>query len=135
MITPKIYLETTIFNYYFDTEREAHPYTVKLFEEIRAGKYEPYTSEYVTEELNKASAEKQEKMLKLIEEYGVRLIKASEDAERLAAVYRHYPCQVCDRWTAYCGNSRQKSGFYRQPELSAYSQTKNSADDGGCECP
>jgi predicted nucleic acid-binding protein len=87
MITPNIYLETTIFNYYFDKEREAHPYTVKLFEEIKAGKYDPYTSEYVTRELNKALAEKQEKMLKLIEEYGVRLIKASAEAEKLAAVY------------------------------------------------
>jgi predicted nucleic acid-binding protein len=40
----KIYLETSIFNYYFDKEREAHPYTLKLFEEIKAGKYAPYTS-------------------------------------------------------------------------------------------
>jgi predicted nucleic acid-binding protein len=87
MITPKIYLETTVFNYYFDEEREAHPYTVKLFEEIKIGKYEPYTSEYVINELNKAPVEKQIKMLKLIEEYGVRLIKASQEAERLADIY------------------------------------------------
>ena len=108
MITPKIYLETTIFNYSFDKEREANPYTVTLFEEIKAVKYEPYTSEYVTKELNKAPAEKQEKMLKLIEEYGVRLIKASPEAKRLADIYqrRHYSGQVCDRRPAYRGNSR-----------------------------
>ena len=87
MPTPKMYLETTIFNYYFDKEREAHPDTVKLFEEIKAGKYEPYTSEYVTNELAKAPIEKQKMMLKLIDEYSVTLIKASTDAERLANVY------------------------------------------------
>ena len=41
---PKVYLETTMFNYYFDTERDAHSDTVKLFEEIRAGKYQAFTS-------------------------------------------------------------------------------------------
>ena len=32
--TPKVYLETTMFNYFFDTERDAHADTVKLFDEI-----------------------------------------------------------------------------------------------------
>ena len=40
----KIYLETTLFNFYFDTDREAHADTVKLFKEIAAGKYEAFTS-------------------------------------------------------------------------------------------
>ncbi|MCL2096264.1 MAG: hypothetical protein FWH10_05090, partial [Oscillospiraceae bacterium] len=47
----KIYLETTMFNYYFDIERDAHADTVKLFNEIRTGKYEAYTSVYVIDEL------------------------------------------------------------------------------------
>ena len=34
---PLIYLETTMFNHYFDTDRDAHPATVRLFKEIRAG--------------------------------------------------------------------------------------------------
>ena len=38
MRVPKIYLETTMFNYYLDTDRDAHADTVKLFEEIAAGK-------------------------------------------------------------------------------------------------
>jgi predicted nucleic acid-binding protein len=87
MLTPKIYLETTIFNYYFDKERDAHSDTVKLFTEIKAGKYEPYTSEYVTNELKKAPAVKMEKMFKLIDDYGVILIKASPEAKKLADVY------------------------------------------------
>ena len=79
MPTPKMYLETTIFNYYFDKEREAHRDTVKLFEEIKAGKYEPYTSEYVVNELAKAPIEKQKLMLALFAEYNVTLIKAGAD--------------------------------------------------------
>jgi hypothetical protein len=46
MRTPKIYLETTIFNFYIDADRDAHADTVLLFEEIAAGKYEAFTSVY-----------------------------------------------------------------------------------------
>ena len=34
----KIYIETTLFHFYFDKDREAHVATVKLFNEIAAGK-------------------------------------------------------------------------------------------------
>ena len=47
---PKIYLESTIFNHFFDADREAHAATVKMFKEIQAGKYEAYTSAYVVDE-------------------------------------------------------------------------------------
>ncbi|MCL2020377.1 MAG: hypothetical protein FWG70_11585 [Oscillospiraceae bacterium] len=55
MRKPKIYLETTMFNYYFDTERDAHSDTVTLFKEVKAGKYKAYTSSYVIDELLKTS--------------------------------------------------------------------------------
>ena len=53
-----VYLETTMFNYYFDAERNAHADTVKLFEEIKAGKYKAYTSAYAIDELMDAPEEK-----------------------------------------------------------------------------
>ena len=40
MRTQKIYLETTLFNFYVDESRDAHADTVKLFEDIAKGKYE-----------------------------------------------------------------------------------------------
>jgi len=43
----KVYLETTLFNYYFDEDRDAHADTVRLFEDIAAEKYEAYTSAYI----------------------------------------------------------------------------------------
>jgi predicted nucleic acid-binding protein len=87
MRKPKIYLETTMFNYYFDTERDAHADTVKLFNEIRAGKYEAFTSAYVTDELIKAQEPKRSKMLSLINEHNIVVFDYSNDAQDLANIY------------------------------------------------
>ena len=59
----KVYLETTMFNYYFEPERDAHADTVKLFEEIRTGKYIAFTSAYAIDELSRAPEEKFHKMM------------------------------------------------------------------------
>jgi len=83
----KVYIETTLFNFYFDEDREMHPHTVKLFKEIAAGKYEAYTSGAVIEELVKATEEKYTKMRSLIDEYHITVLSVSEEAEKLADVY------------------------------------------------
>jgi predicted nucleic acid-binding protein len=83
----KIYLETTMFNYYFDKNRDAHFDTVKMFEEVSKGKYIAYTSEYVIDELLEAPEDKRDKMLKLIKSYDITVLRANEDAERLAEIY------------------------------------------------
>ena len=68
----KIYLETTMFNCYFDEDRGiAHDSTVRLFKDIANGKYEAYTSRYVDDELSNTKGEKREKMLGLIAEYDI----------------------------------------------------------------
>ena len=63
MRTPRIYLETTMFNYYFEQEREAHADTVKLFEEIKEGKYQAFTSMYAIREIMRAPEERTQKMM------------------------------------------------------------------------
>jgi len=89
MSEPKIYLETTIFNFPFaDDAPQLREDTLKLFEEIREGKYEPYTSIYAIEELNDTKQpEKLEKMKVLIGKYDISIISGSSEAERLAAIY------------------------------------------------
>ena len=87
MRKPKIYLETTLFNFFFDVERDAHAATVKLFEEIAAGKYEPFTSETVLMELRKAPDEKRDKMINLILEREIPVLETNAEAERLADIY------------------------------------------------
>ena len=76
-----------MFNYYFDKDRDAHADTVKLFKEIAAGKYEAFTSTYVTDELEKAANPKRDKMLGLIMEYGIAVLAPTEDAAKMADIY------------------------------------------------
>ena len=83
----KIYLETTMFNYYFDEDRDAHPDTVTLFEECLSGKFEPYTSVYVTDELEAAPEGKRDKMFELIKKYDIQVLNVSEEINELADKY------------------------------------------------
>ncbi|MCL1996036.1 MAG: PIN domain-containing protein [Defluviitaleaceae bacterium] len=87
MCKPKIYLETTMFNYYFDTERDAHPATVKLFQEIKARKYEAYTSLYVMDEIVRANEPKKSNMLALVDNHNIKILKYSDEAQNLAEIY------------------------------------------------
>jgi len=77
-----------MFNYYFDVERDAYADTVKLFEEIRAGKYRAFTSAYTTDELMGAPEEKRVKMLRLIEDFNITILPGSEEADKLGALYQ-----------------------------------------------
>jgi len=79
-----------MFNYYFDTDRDAHADTVKLFEEIRAGKYQAFTSGYAIEELLAAPEEKRIKMLGLIEKFDITILPTSEEADKLGALYQEH---------------------------------------------
>ena len=85
---PKVYLETTIFNYYFDVERDAHADTVRLFEEIKAGKYQAFTSIYAVSEITQAPEEKREKMTALIEDYDISILESKEEVVQLAQLYQ-----------------------------------------------
>lgn len=75
---PKIYLETTVFNYYFlkDPRRAREiSFTRRLFEQIREGKFEPFVSDIVIDELNKcADLSRREKMFGLIEKFRVEML-------------------------------------------------------------
>ena len=85
----RIYLETTLFNYYFEEDRGIdHINTVLLFGEIAAGKYEAFTSAYVVEELERAPDEdKRSKMLGLITKYGITVLNESDEAVKIAEIY------------------------------------------------
>jgi predicted nucleic acid-binding protein len=88
MRATKIYLETTLFNFYVDDDRGfPHESTVELFNEAAAGKYEAYTSAYVLDELEKAPPEKRNKMMELIARHNVSVLTYSDEAQALADVY------------------------------------------------
>ena len=83
----RLYFETTMFNYYFDSERDGHLATVKMFEAIRAGEFEGYTSEYVAFELRNSPEPKQSEMLSLIEKFGIIMLELNEEIDRLSETY------------------------------------------------
>jgi predicted nucleic acid-binding protein len=84
----KIYLETTVFNFKFaEDSPDKRQDTIQLFNEINQGKYIPYTSNYVLQELLRAEEPKRTEMVNLIEQYNVHVLPADENAERLADKY------------------------------------------------
>ena len=85
---PKLFIETTVFNFYFESRQgKKHKDAIRLFEEIAKGRYDAYTSEAVIEELNAAPEEKREQMIALSEKYMKDVIKTSAAAELLAKAY------------------------------------------------
>ena len=88
MRTLRIYLETTLFDFYVDEDKgDAHVDTVKLFKEIADGKYEAYTSDYATDELMLASEAKRNRMISLFSEYGIKVLEPDIAAGKLADLY------------------------------------------------
>jgi predicted nucleic acid-binding protein len=84
----KIYLETTVFNFKFaEDSPDKKQDTIKLFDEISQGKYIPYTSDYVLQELLRAKEPKKTQMVNLIEQYKIEFLDADKDAEILADKY------------------------------------------------
>ena len=83
----KIYLETTVFNYYFDERREGHADVVRLFDAINAGAHEAYTSEYVEIELKLAPEPKRSDMLALIEQFDIHVFPTDDETRRMAGLY------------------------------------------------
>ncbi|MDR1193737.1 MAG: hypothetical protein LBK98_06175 [Peptococcaceae bacterium] len=88
MRAPKIYLETSVFNFYFaDDAPDKREDTRRLFEEIWQGKYEPYTSLFVVEELQAATEPKRSQMLDLIKQYDITALPGENESRRIAGLY------------------------------------------------
>ena len=83
----KVYLETTMFNYYFDKTKNAQPAAVAFFEAIGSGQFDGYTSVYAYNELEKSPEPQRTNMLSLIEKYRITVLYASDEADQLAEKY------------------------------------------------
>ena len=85
---PKLFIETTVFNFYFEGKHgQKQQDAVRLFEEIAKGRYEAYTSEEVFSELIDASLDKFVKMNILSEKYIKRTLEISPETKRIARLY------------------------------------------------
>jgi hypothetical protein len=77
-----------VFNFYFaDDSPDKRDDTIRLFEEIRQGKYEPYTSLFVVAELQAAPEPKRSRMLDLISQYSVTALPGDDESRRIAGLY------------------------------------------------
>ena len=83
----RVYLETTVFNYYFDVGRDGREDVVRLFEAIRAGRLEGYASTFVMDELEYAPEPKRSNMMGLVDRYGVIILGPTPGVERLSNLY------------------------------------------------
>ncbi|MFP3041753.1 hypothetical protein LQZ19_08010 [Treponema primitia] len=91
METAKIYLETTMFSFYYAPDMpgysELKAQVRQIFDQIKAGKYEAYTSIYAVQEIEaETNSEKRENMKRLVIDYGIIVLPENEDAKRLAAL-------------------------------------------------
>lgn len=93
MDKPKLYLETSMFSFYYE-ERTTGLYLKwktqvhEIFDLIKRGEFEPYSSRYSLEEIgNESKKIKREQMLNLMPEYDIKILDPTEEAERLADKY------------------------------------------------
>ncbi|MDR1748424.1 MAG: hypothetical protein LBR47_05130 [Spirochaetaceae bacterium] len=89
MRVPTIYLETTMFNFPFAEDSPQYKAdTLQLYEEIKAGKFKPFTSEYVLDELEDTKdAEKLNAMKALMVNHKIEVLPGNEETLRLAELY------------------------------------------------
>jgi hypothetical protein len=88
MYIPKLFLETTMFNFYFYGKgKEKQVYTERLFTDIAAGKYKAYTSDYVIDELKKDTTERFNAMYSLVGKYNIDVLPSDAESTRLGALY------------------------------------------------
>jgi predicted nucleic acid-binding protein len=98
----------TVFNFYYvDKDSKKKDDTHKLFDAIKKGKYEVYTSQYVRDEIVGASTEKYKKMRELLEKYTQDTVPFSKEVNDLAEIYianglipLKYKTDASDLWSA-----------------------------------
>lgn len=88
MKIPKLYFDTSIFNFAFaeDAPKERQ-ITLKLFEEIRTFRFEVYISEVVLKEINEAPVSKAKQLISLINEFEFPELKINQEVNSLANEY------------------------------------------------
>ena len=93
MSNPKVYLETTMFSFYYENRpepfyAEQKGYVHRIFDLIQSGVYEPYTSPYTIREINnEPNMNKREMMKELISDFNIGILPITEEVERLATLY------------------------------------------------
>lgn len=84
----KIYIETSALNFFYaDDAPDKRDETIMLFNEIKEGKWEAYTSYAVIKEVDAASSNTRKKLLSLIRDYEIIVLPPHDDIYPLADNY------------------------------------------------
>ncbi|MGR3311558.1 MAG: PIN domain-containing protein [Candidatus Brocadiales bacterium] len=88
MNRPQLYLETSVWNFYFaDDTPEKKEITLRFFDKIKEGEYEVFVSDVIIEEIGRATEEKKHLLLNLIKEYNPKRLIINEEVVVLAQKY------------------------------------------------
>jgi len=84
----KLYLETSVWNFYFaDDAPEKKETTVRFFHEIKKGTYEIFISDTVLEEIGNASEDEKKLLFNLIKQYQPKNIPIISEMLNLSRKY------------------------------------------------
>lgn len=88
MKIPKLYLETSVWNFYYaDDAPEKKEITIRFFDKIKAGAYDVFISDIVLEEIGRANEEKRRLLLDVIRNHSPRRLTIGEEIITLAQKY------------------------------------------------
>lgn len=88
MRKPKLYIETSVWNFYFaDDAPEKKETTLKFYERVEKGDYEIYLSDVVLEEISRADAKKIFLLMSIVAKYSPTRLKLTEEVVKLAKIY------------------------------------------------
>lgn len=85
MKKPQLYIETSVWNFYFaDDAPEKKATTRTFFDKIRHEEYEIFISDAVIEEIGRAADEKKQLLLNIIKEYNPKRLTINEKVMELS---------------------------------------------------
>lgn len=88
MKRPRLYLETSVWNFCFaDDAPEKKEITVIFFDKIKQGEYEIFVSDIVIEEMSRANDKKKQLLLNMLKEYTPKRLIINEQVVALANKY------------------------------------------------
>lgn len=84
----KLYLETSVWNFYYaDDAPEKRDVTRQFFGQLKQGAYKIYISEVVFREINRSVEEKSEMLNQLIREYNPKILSITDEINDLSIRY------------------------------------------------
>ena len=88
MTKPRLYLETSVWNFIFaDDAPEKKQITLAFFNKVKNGEYEIFISDTVIQEIERADEDKKRQLFESIEHYKPKVLEINDDVGRMSREY------------------------------------------------